>query len=94
MLRVTDVLSAAGRTRPGRGRAVTVVPRLTPVTIPPVVAFDHFAVDHVSYHQRALALVYDADGTHYAYGAGFHVLLDGKVAASAPSLQKLQVDVC
>jgi hypothetical protein len=47
------------------------------------------------YHGRTLAFVYDSDGTHYQFGAGFHVLLDGKIVKSAESLQgPVNVDVC
>lgn len=51
-------------------------------------------MDHVLYHGRALAIVYDRTGTHYGLGAGLRVLVDGRLAASTAELEPLSVNVC
>jgi hypothetical protein len=40
---------------------------------------------------RVVTVLYDSDGTRYNKGTGLMVLLDGKLAATAPTLQKLTV---
>lgn len=59
----------------------------------PIDALTHFAVDHVLYHGHYLSVVWDADGSHYGYGEGLKLFVDGKLAASSRKLQKLTVDL-
>jgi hypothetical protein len=48
-----------------------------------------FALVDVPYHGHLIGVVWDVDGTRYHLGAGLHVLVDGKVAASAPKLTRI-----
>jgi len=56
-------------------------------------ALTHFALDHVFYHGHYLSVIWDADGSHYGFGAGFKLLVDGTVAASSDKLAKLTVNL-
>ncbi|MFO0852550.1 MAG: discoidin domain-containing protein, partial [Gemmataceae bacterium] len=49
----------------------------------------YFAVDDVPYRGRRVSILWDKDGTQYGKGAGLHLLADGKVIASSPTLGKL-----
>ena len=40
-----------------------------------------------------VSVAFDADGSRYGAGAGLRVLVDGVVAASAPGLSKLVVQL-
>ena len=51
----------------------------------------YFALSGVPYHGHLIGVVFDADGARYGMGAGLFVLVDGKVAASAPKLTMLSV---
>ena len=51
----------------------------------------YFAVQSVPYHGHLIGVVFDADGKRYGLGTGLFVIVDGKVAASAPGLRKLTV---
>ena len=55
-----------------------------------------FAVDHVKYKGKFLAVFYDADGSRYNRGAGLTVIVDGKVAAhvaTVPLSKPLEVEL-
>ncbi|HWE95922.1 MAG TPA: discoidin domain-containing protein [Tepidisphaeraceae bacterium] len=52
-------------------------------------SWDYFALDDVAYRGHRVAIVWDKAGRRYGLGAGLHVLVDGKVIASAPALGKL-----
>jgi hypothetical protein len=49
--------------------------------------WDWFALDHVDYHDHDVAIAWDRTGDRYGHGPGFHVFIDGKLAArrSTPS---------
>jgi hypothetical protein len=51
----------------------------------------YFALQDVPYHGHLVGVVFDSDGTHYGLGAGLFVIVDGAVAASAPTLTRLSV---
>jgi hypothetical protein len=51
----------------------------------------YFALQNVPYHGHLIGVVFDADGKRYGMGAGLFVLVDGRVAASAPGLTKLSI---
>lgn len=51
-----------------------------------------FCLDKVLYHGHILTIVWDEDGDRYHIGKGFHLLVDSKKVAYAPSLQRLVVD--
>ena len=51
----------------------------------------YFALTSVPYHGHLIGVVFDSDGTRYRLGAGLFVLVDGRVAASAPKLTMLNV---
>ncbi len=48
-----------------------------------------FCLDHVRYHGHWLTIVYDQHGDHFHAGLGLSLLVDGTVAATSPTLQKL-----
>ena len=50
-----------------------------------------FALQDVPYHGHVVGVVFDADGKRYGLGAGLFVLVDGRVATSAPKLGRLLV---
>ena len=47
------------------------------------VAWDYLCLDHVVYRGREVAVVWDRTGDRYGLGAGFHLVADGLVIASA-----------
>jgi hypothetical protein len=51
--------------------------------------WDWFCLDKVPYHGKILTIVWDKTGEKYRHGKGFYVLVDGRVAAHSPRLQKL-----
>lgn len=57
----------------------------------PVRAPAWFHAAHVRVHGREVSVQYDADGTHFGGGTGIAVWLDGKLAASAATLEPLQI---
>ena len=52
--------------------------------------WDYFCLDGVPYHGRSLTILYDKDGTNYNQGPGLHILADGKLIGSSPSLGRLK----
>ncbi len=54
-------------------------------------AWEYFAVDDVPYRGHLVSIVWDKSGKRYKFGAGFHLLVDGKVIKSVPSLQSLSI---
>lgn len=52
-------------------------------------AWDYFALDDLPYHGHRLSVVWDKQGTRYAFGPGLHVIVDGKKVASAAKLEPL-----
>ena len=51
--------------------------------------WDYFALDGVAYHSHDLSIVWDRDGSRYGRGSGLSVLVDGRVIANAPGLQRI-----
>lgn len=80
------VLSGLFGLRP-RGDATVVINPLLPATA------THFAVDHVLYHGKMLAIVWDVDGSHYGLGAGLRILIDGKTAAHSATIGRLTAEI-
>ncbi|MFD8688160.1 glycosyl hydrolase family 65 protein [Streptomyces sp. NPDC059651] len=81
------VLSGLLGVRPSAGDTLRVRPLVPP-------AWDHFAVQNVSYHGRDLSIVYDRDGTHYRLGVrGLCVWVDGRLVASERPLSGVTVDL-
>ncbi len=54
-------------------------------------SWEYFAVDDIPYRGHLVSIVWDKSGTRYKFGAGFHLLVDGKVIKSVPSLQALSI---
>ena len=52
----------------------------------------HFAVDHILYHGKMVAIVWDDDGSHYGIGSGLRILVDGATVAHAASIQPLTAE--
>jgi len=52
-----------------------------------------FALDDLPYHGSKVSIIWDKDGSRYQQGAGLQILVNGKKAASATKLQKLQAKV-
>jgi hypothetical protein len=53
----------------------------------------HFAADHILYHGRMIAIVWDKDGSHYGLGAGLRIILDGKTVAHSATIGKLTAEI-
>ena len=53
----------------------------------------HFAVDHILYHGKMVAIVWDVDGSHYGLGTGLRILVDGATVAHAASIQPLSAQL-
>ena len=68
--------------RPRLDRTLTLAP-LLPSTA------SHAAVDHVLYHGRMLAFVWDVDGSHYGVGSGLRILVDGETVAHSPTIARI-----
>ena len=82
MVLIFDVFTAVSRLQ-----ATVVINPLLPATA------THFAVDHVLYHGRMLAIVWDADGSHYGLGAGLRILIDGKTVAHSATIGRLTAEI-
>lgn len=54
-------------------------------------SWEYFAVDDVPYRGHLVSIVWDKSGERYKFGAGFHLIVDGKVVKSSPQLQPLTV---
>jgi hypothetical protein len=52
-------------------------------------SWNYFCLDGVRYHNHALTLVWDRDGSRYGRGAGLSILINGKVAAQSANLAPL-----
>jgi hypothetical protein len=52
-------------------------------------SWNYFCLDGVRYHNHALTLVWDRDGSRYGRGAGLTILINGKVAAQSANLAPL-----
>lgn len=50
-----------------------------------------FALQSVPYHGHLVGVVYDGNGMHYGLGKGLFVLIDGKVAAHTPKIDRIRV---
>ncbi len=48
-----------------------------------------FCLDGVRYHGRAVTIIWDKDGSRYGKGAGFQLLVDGKLLARSERLDRL-----
>ncbi len=48
--------------------------------------WDYFCLDGVSYHDHAIAILYDKTGKRYGKGPGLHVFADGKEIAASERL--------
>ena len=51
--------------------------------------WDHLRLDRVVYRGHEIAVVWDRDGSRYGLGAGLHLLADGDVLASSPTVGRL-----
>ena len=52
-----------------------------------------FALDDVAYHGHRVSVLWDRDGSRYRRGRGMIVLVDGRVAATAPTLGRVKVRI-
>ncbi len=55
--------------------------------------WDYFALDDVPYRGHRVCILWDKTGKRYKRGAGLHVLVDGKQAATSPTLSPLVVEI-
>jgi hypothetical protein len=78
------VVTGLAGLRPGEGDTLVVNP-LAPA------AWDFFALDQVAYRNHRVSIVWDRSGQRYNLGRGLTVLVDGKIAASAPDMRRLTV---
>ncbi len=65
------------------------------VDINPLVpdAWDYFYVGNIPVKGRTLGVFFDRDGSRYGMGAGFFVLVDGKISARSGKISALRVDL-
>jgi hypothetical protein len=59
----------------------------------PAGAWSYFALDGLPYHGHILAIVYDETGKHYHRSPGLALFIDGKKAASRPTLGPLAAEL-
>jgi hypothetical protein len=52
--------------------------------------WDWFCLDHVPYHGRALAVVWDRTGAKFGKGSGLQVFVDGRRVSRSPRLDRVQ----
>jgi hypothetical protein len=57
----------------------------------PADKWDWFCLDNVLYHDKILTIIWDKNGDHYKKEKGLQVLINGKKAGSAASLQKIMI---
>lgn len=77
------VISGLIGVQPALGDYLAVSPLL------PENTWDYFCLDNLAYHGKKLTIFYDKTGRRYKRGKGFHVLVNGRPAASAPTLEKI-----
>jgi hypothetical protein len=70
--------------RPREDAVVEVDPLL------PADAWDWFCLDGVPYRGHQLTILWDRDGQHFGRGAGFQLLIDGKLAARSDTLERME----
>ncbi len=56
-------------------------------------SWDYFALENTPYHGHNVTVLWDRTGGRYGQGAGFHVYVDGKRAASQPNLNAITINV-
>jgi hypothetical protein len=71
--------------RPGPGDSLMVNPLL------PSDAWEWFCLDRVRYRGHDLTIMWDHDGSRFNRGAGFHLYVNGELAARFPHLQCLEI---
>ncbi len=71
--------------RPAAGQTLVVNPLL------PRGTWDWFALDRVRYHGHEVAVIWDRTGERFGRGAGLTLVVDGEIAATAPTLGRLTV---
>ena len=54
---------------------------------------DYFCIDGLLYHGVIISVLWDREGSRYGRGAGLHVLVNGKAAASSRTIRKLKIDL-
>lgn len=55
--------------------------------------WDYFCLDHIRYHDRDLAIVYDKTGQRYQKGKGLHLFCDGERIAGGGSCSRIDADL-
>ena len=55
----------------------------------PAGTWDWFCLDHVRYHGREVAILWDKDGRRYGRGAGLQVIVDGQVVGKSDKLERI-----
>lgn len=65
------------------------------LTVAPLVPreWDYFCLDHIRYHDRDIAIVYDKTGQRYHKGKGLHLYCDGERIAGAESCSRIDADL-
>lgn len=54
-------------------------------------SWGYFALDAVPYRGHEMTICWDKKGDRYGMGTGLHVLVDGKIIATSPTLTKLEI---
>ncbi|ULQ53254.1 MGH1-like glycoside hydrolase domain-containing protein [Flavihumibacter fluvii] len=81
------VISGLVGLRPALGDRLVVNPLI------PGNSWGYFCLDNIAYHGKLLTILYDKTGGRYKRGKGFHVFINGKKAASAPTIQKIELTI-
>lgn len=66
---------------------ITIDPLLPPDT------WDWFCLDGVAYHGQSITVVWDRNGTQYNRAVGLSLWINGELAASSPTLSRLEADL-
>lgn len=53
--------------------------------------WDYFALDDVPYRGHRISIVWDKTGNRYKFGAGLHVLVDGRKSATSAKLEPIVI---
>lgn len=61
--------------------------------VPATANWAYFCVDRILYHGHMLTLLWDATGERYGQGKGFRIYVDGALASSTPTVQRVKIQL-
>lgn len=80
------VISGLMGLRPRPGGTLAIKPLVPP-------SWSYFVLENVPYHGHNVTLMYDRTGDRYHQGPGFHVYVDGRLAARSPDVRDLTITI-